>query len=59
MSLMPKVETFRVDFKIQYKHKYDGSMKGSIPYTLEMLPSHFIVVEFYFLPNPWSLSHEL
>ena len=55
---MPKVKTYRVDFKIQYKHKHDDSMRGSIPHTIEMLPSYLmipsylIIVDFHFLPNP-------
>ena len=55
---MPKVKSYRVDFKIQYKHKHDDSMRGSIPHTIEMLPSYLMIpsylisVDSHFLPNP-------
>ena len=28
---MPKVKSYRVDFKIQYKHKHDPSVRDSNP----------------------------
>ena len=49
---MPKDKTYRVDLKIQYKHKQDDSMRRLIPLTIEMLPSYLIIVDFHFLPNP-------
>ena len=55
---MPKVKSYRVDFKIQYEHKHDDSMRGSIPHTIEMLPSYLMIPSYLTMVEiNLSLSH--